>query len=168
MGQISPRDQLISNSAFINCSVTVINSGVIVTDVLLLCDAPPTGPSPSSSCADVIMFFGNYSSLFWLWCFAFLLLQVLLNARLPQWPRLESPPDQWDRRSLAREAVAYSPRTNHNAACLNRIKTYFWPVMLSVIDPLLPDVHTCVNVSEDACVGCWCGNVHRLSEFQCF
>lgn len=32
MGQISPLDQLISTSAFNNCSVTVIYSGVIVTE----------------------------------------------------------------------------------------------------------------------------------------
>lgn len=43
MGQISPLDLLISNSAFNNCSVTVIYSGVIITDVLLLCDWP-VGP----------------------------------------------------------------------------------------------------------------------------
>lgn len=48
MGQISPVDQLISSSAFSNCSVTVIYSGVIITDVLLLCDWPV--PPPPSSC----------------------------------------------------------------------------------------------------------------------
>lgn len=36
MGQISPLDELISSSAFNDCSVTVIYSGVIITDVLLL------------------------------------------------------------------------------------------------------------------------------------
>lgn len=63
MGQISPLDQLISNSAFNDCSVTVIYSGVIITDVLLLCDGP-SAPSPSSLCADVIVFFGTTSASF--------------------------------------------------------------------------------------------------------
>lgn len=63
MGQISPLDQLISNSAFNDCSVTVIYSGVIITDVLLLCDGP-SAPSPSSFCADVIVFFGTTSASF--------------------------------------------------------------------------------------------------------
>lgn len=78
MGQISPLDQLISNSAFNDCSVTVIYSGVIITDVLLRCDGP-SAPAPSLFRADVIVFFGDYSSLFLLWCFAFLLFQVLLK-----------------------------------------------------------------------------------------
>lgn len=63
MGQISPLDQLISNFAFNDCSVTVIYSGVIITDVLLLCDGP-LAPSPSLFCADVIVFFGTTSASF--------------------------------------------------------------------------------------------------------
>lgn len=58
MGRISPLDQLISSSAFNDCSVTVIYSGVIITDVLLLCDGP-SAPWPSLFCADVIVFFGT-------------------------------------------------------------------------------------------------------------
>lgn len=48
MGQISPLDQLISNSAFNDCSVTVIYSGIIITDMLLLCDgrSAPSAPPP--------------------------------------------------------------------------------------------------------------------------
>lgn len=63
MGQISPLDQLISSTAFNDCSVTVIYSGVIITDVLLLCDGP-SAPSPSSFCADVIVFFGTTPASF--------------------------------------------------------------------------------------------------------
>lgn len=63
MGQISPQDQLISSSAFNDCSVTVIYSGVIITDMLLLCDGP-SAPSPSLFCADVIVFFGTTPASF--------------------------------------------------------------------------------------------------------
>lgn len=59
MGQIGPLDQLISSSAFNNCSVTVIYSGVIITDVLLLCDwpvpPPPPHPVPLSPQCSVLM-----------------------------------------------------------------------------------------------------------------
>lgn len=55
MGQISPLDQPICSSAFNDCSVTVIYSGVIITDVLLLCDRP-AAPSPSLFCTDVVVF----------------------------------------------------------------------------------------------------------------
>lgn len=87
--QICPLDQPISKSAFNDCSVTVIYSGVIITDVLLLRDGPSAPPpSPSLFCADVIVFFRDYSGLFLLWCFAFFLFFSFgfLNARLPRWP----------------------------------------------------------------------------------
>lgn len=63
MGQISPLDQLISNSAFNDCSVTVIYSGIIITDVLLLCDGR-SAPWPPLFCADVIVFFGTTPASF--------------------------------------------------------------------------------------------------------
>lgn len=56
MGLISALGQLISSSTFNDCSVTVIYSGTIITDVLLLCERP-SATSPSLLCADVIMFF---------------------------------------------------------------------------------------------------------------
>lgn len=70
MGQISLLDQLISNSAFNNCSVTVIYSGVIITDVLLLCDWPVALPPPPLIVLcrrDRVLW--DYSSLFCCWCF---------------------------------------------------------------------------------------------------
>lgn len=78
MGQISPLDQLIYNSAFNNCSVTVIYSGVIITDVLLLCDWP-VGPLALIVLCRCDRVFWDYSGLFLLWCFAFSLLPVLLK-----------------------------------------------------------------------------------------
>ena len=100
MGQISPQDQLISNSTFDDCSVTVIYSGVIITAVLLICDGP-SAPSPSLSCADVIVCFGTTPASFTVvLCIFFFLLQVLLNARLPKWldpgPGVTASPEQWD------------------------------------------------------------------------
>lgn len=64
MGQISPLDQLISNSAFNDCSVTVIYSGVIITDVLLLCDWPVGGPLALIVLCRRDRVFWDYSSLF--------------------------------------------------------------------------------------------------------
>lgn len=64
MGQISPLDQLISNSAFNDCSVTVIYSGVIITDVLLLCDGPSAPLTLIVPCRRDRVFW-NYSSLFY-------------------------------------------------------------------------------------------------------
>ena len=114
--QICPLDQPISNSAFNDCSVTVIYSGVIITDVLLLRDGPSAPPpSPSSFCADVIVFFRDYSGLFLLWCFAFFLVFLWLSkctfasvAWLPgrESRRLLTQRGSW---SLAWETVAYSP-----------------------------------------------------------
>lgn len=148
MGQISPLDQLISSSAFNDCSVTVIYSGVIITDVLLLCDRL-SAPAPSLFRADVVVFFGTTPPL--LWCFAFLLFPVLLNARLPQWPdsgtRVTVSPDQQDcqasheRRSYAPSGpiTAQPVRTNHPPS-----HSF---VFESAICPLWPDVYTCVNAS---------------------
>lgn len=84
MGQISPLDPLISNSAFNDCSVTVIYSGVIIPDVLLLC-AGCRPPLPHCSVPMWSCFLGLLQPLL-LWCFAFLLFQVPLNARSPRWP----------------------------------------------------------------------------------
>lgn len=73
--------------------MTVINSGVIVADVLLPCDGP-SAPSPSSSRADVIMSFGTTpaSSTVVLCLFFFFFFTLAsssaINARLPQWPWL--------------------------------------------------------------------------------
>lgn len=98
MGQISPLDQLISNSAFNDCSVTVIYSGVIITDVLLLCDGL-SAPRPSLFCADVIVFFGNTpaSSTVVLCIF---IVSSSANVCLPLWPdsgtRVMVSPDQQD------------------------------------------------------------------------
>lgn len=63
MGQISLLDQLISNSAFNDCSVTVIYSGVIITDVLLLCDGPSAPLALIVLCRCDCVFW-KYSSLF--------------------------------------------------------------------------------------------------------
>lgn len=164
MGQISPLDQLISNSAFNDCSVTVIYSGVIITDVLLLRDGP-LAPLPSLFCADVIVFSGLLQPLF-LWCFAFWLFQVLLNARLPRWPdsgtRVTASPDQRDCQA-SRERRSHIPfpppvQLQHRLSepdKKNLLSTCFMLPLcneISIIYPLLPDVHTCVNVSEYACV----------------
>lgn len=64
MGQISPLDQLISSSAFNECSVTVIYSGVIITDVLLLCDGPSALITLIVPCRCDRVFW-DYSSLFY-------------------------------------------------------------------------------------------------------
>ena len=74
-------------------------------------------PSPSSFCADVIVFFRDYSSLFLVWCFAFFLsffFLGFLNARLPRWPdfRGGSHGVSWPSRgswSLTWETIAYPP-----------------------------------------------------------
>lgn len=185
--QICPLDQPISNSAFNDCSVTVIYSGVIITDVLLLRDGPSAPPpSPSSFCADVIVFFRDYSGLFLLWCFAFFLFFSFgfLNARLPRWPDFRGGSHGVSWPSGDREAPCERrsripppplPRTNHGAACLTWLNTYMYlqPAStlhsnLSVIYPLLPDVHMSVSewVSEwvrmcaaCSCVQCVCENV---------
>lgn len=65
MGQISPLDQLISSSAFNDCSVTVIYSGVIITDVLLLCDGPSAPPRSLIVPCRCDRVFWDYSSLFY-------------------------------------------------------------------------------------------------------
>lgn len=139
MGQISPLDQLISSSAFNDCSVTVIYSGVIIADVLLLCDGPsgpPQTPHPSSSCADVIVFFGTTPASFTVVLYIlFLSLQVLLKCTFASvawlaregveigWTRVTASPDQRDCQTSREMMIAYSPRTNHSAACLNLDKT---------------------------------------------
>lgn len=124
MGQISPLDQLISSSAFNDCSVTVIYSGVTITDVLLLCDGP-SAPLPSLFRADVIVFFGTTPASFTVVLCFFLLFQVLLNARLPRWPdsgtRVTASPDQRDcQASRKRRSHILPPWTNHSAACSHR------------------------------------------------
>lgn len=182
MGQISPLDQLISSTAFNDCSVTVIYSGVIITDVLLLCDGP-SAPSPSSFCADVIVFFGTTPASFTVvlcnFCrLKFCLMHVCLGGLTPGHesrcfltngivkPRVRDdripPPPQ------------PPPTTDKDQPSTCQAPTLRWN--LSIMYPLLPDVHTCVSVSEYACVQhvhvygiCMrmrkC--VHRLSEFQC-
>lgn len=133
MGRISPLDQLISSSAFNDCSVTVIYSGVIITDVLLLCDGP-SAPWPSLFCADVIVFFGTtpaslpvvlcifvvpssaqrtFASVAWLW----------ETSHGVSWPRglsnltwetiAYSPPDQSQRSLLEPEKKTRLPSTFH-------------------------------------------------------
>lgn len=58
-----------------------------------------------------------------LWCFAFLLYQVLLNARLPRWPGFGTPvttsPDQRDCQASREKDNCKFLRTNHSAACSN-------------------------------------------------
>lgn len=120
MGQISLLDQLISNSAFNNCSVTVIYSGVIITDVLLLCDWPVALPPPSSFCADVIVFYGTTPASFAVGALAFLLFPVLLNASLPRWPhsgtRVTASSDQQDCQTSCERRLHTRPRT-HRSQC---------------------------------------------------
>lgn len=62
MGQISPLDQQIFNSAFNDCSVTVIYSGVIITDVSVICDGPPPTLIVLCRCDRVLW---DYSDLFY-------------------------------------------------------------------------------------------------------
>lgn len=107
MGQISPLDQLIFNSAFNDCSVTVIYSGVITADVLLVCDGP-WACSPSLFCANVIVFFGTTASFTVVLCifvvsssakYTFPLVAWLGDGVV--WPMGLS--------SLAREIISFSP-----------------------------------------------------------
>lgn len=158
MGQISPLDQLISSSAFNDCSVTVISSRIIITDVLLLCDCP-SAPSPSLFCANVIAFFGTTPTSFTVvLCIFVVSSSAKCTFASVAWlgdTGHDVSPDQQDcqasheRRSYI--APPPLPRTNHSAACLNHRTTYLQPVMLplkiSVIYPLLLDVHTLVNAS---------------------
>lgn len=80
MGQFNLLDQLSSKSAFNDCSVTGIYSGVIlITDVLLLCKGRVTPWPPLLSCAHVIVCFGTTLASFTVVLLFILLL--LLNAR---------------------------------------------------------------------------------------
>lgn len=180
MGQISPLDQLISNSAFNDCSVTVIYSGVIITDVLLLRDCP-SAPLPSLFCADVIVFSGathpvwsgpapSTVALCVFRCFKF-----CLSARLPRWPdpgtRVTASPDQRDCQAFANphrpqrslvEPDKHLPSTFHTA--FNSL--YHLPFTTRCAYMCEFWVSTLVS-NTFVCTVCECvwGCVHRLSEF---
>ena len=115
--QICPLDQPISNSAFNDCSVTVIYSGVIITDVLLLRDGPSGSPfALIVLCRCDRVFSGLLQPLFTVvLCFlSFFFFLGFLNARLPRWPdfRGGSHGVSWPSRgswSLTWETIAYPP-----------------------------------------------------------
>lgn len=187
MGQISPLDQLISSSAFNDCSVTVIYSGVIITDVLLLCDGP-AAPSPSLFRADVIVFFGTTPASFTVVLCVFLLFPVLLNARLPRWPdsgtRVTASPDQRDcQASRKRRSHILPPmdQSQRGLFALEKTPTFILPCFLFALKPFLSStlyyqkcIHVWMWVSMHVSNTFMCTVyvckwecVHRLFEFQC-
>lgn len=145
MGQISPLDQLISNSAFNNCSVTVIYSGVIITDVLLLCDWPVApNPHPHRSVPTWSCFMGLLQPLL-LWCFSIFVVSSSAKCKFASVASL------WDTSycvswptglsNLVWETIAYpSAHTSISPACPNQIITYLQPVML----PLFIKISRCL------------------------
>lgn len=112
MGQISRLDQLISSSAFNDCSVTVIYLGVIITDVLLLCGGPLSLIVPCR-CDRV---FWDYSSLFFCGALHFF---AVSSCAEKMHVFLGGPT-----RGHESRRVHILPRTNRRAACLNRKYTY--------------------------------------------
>lgn len=123
MGQISPLDQLISSSAFNDCSVTVIYSGVIITDVLLLCDGP-AAPSPSLFRADVIVFFGTTPAsftvvlcVFFCCCFQFCLMHVCLGGLTLGHESRRLLTNEIVKPRVRDDRIFSPPWTNHSAAC---------------------------------------------------
>lgn len=184
MGQISPQDQPISNSTFNDCSVTVIYSGVIITDVLLFSDGPsaprPLCPVPMWSC-----FLGLLQPLL-LWCFAFFFASSSAKCTFASvaWLGDTTHSVSWRTglSSLTWEMIAYSLRTNQSAACLNRINTYLQhDFLLLSINICLSStlyyqmfIHAWMWVSTQVSNTFMCTVfvckwecVHRLSELQC-
>ncbi len=158
MGQISLLDQLISNSAFNDCSVTVIYSGVIITDVLLLRDGP------SASLALIVLcrcdcVFGNTSASFYCGALHFCCIssaKCTFASVASLWDTSHSVSWPAGLSSLVCEMITYSSplRTNHGATCLELDKhlpsTCHASTLhsdLSLICPF-PNVHTCVNVCD--------------------
>lgn len=114
MGQISL--QLISSSAFDDCSVTVIYSGVIIIDALLLaltvlcrCDRVFWDYSGLIKCGALHFFVVSSSALCNVW------LSGLVRGK-----QVTVSPDQQDR-----ELITCSLWTNCNSSCSNRLIPYF-------------------------------------------
>lgn len=125
MSQISPLE-LISNSAFNDCSVTVICSAVIITVVLLLCDWP-IGPSPSLFRADVLMVFWDFTPA--PIAVPLCILVVSCSAKCT----LHLPTDNVVEPRVRDDGEpSHSPTLciDHGAACPDQINTYLQPVML--------------------------------------
>lgn len=115
-------DQSISNSAFNNCSVTVIYSGVIITDVLLLCDWPvPPHPYPHRSVPTWSCFMGLLQPLL-LWCFSIFVVSSSAKCKFASVASL------WD--------------TSHRVSCPTGLSNLVWETIA------YPSAHTSITVQR--------------------